>query len=75
MVAIYEPVIGVKYLFFKWLGIEGDVGFRFMAINNPAIKQNFNSPTYSFGGVVYVGEFYRSVIKPRLKTKSANNSG
>ena len=59
LIAIYEPVIGVKYLLLTWLGAEVDIGYRFMAINNPAIKQNFNSPTYSVGGVFYIGEFYR----------------
>ncbi|MSP69302.1 MAG: hypothetical protein EXR20_03445, partial [Bacteroidetes bacterium] len=47
LVVIYEPGISVSYKFFPWLGVGGDVGYRFMLRNNYAIPENFNSPIFS----------------------------
>lgn len=65
-VVIYEPGISVSYKIFKWLGVGGDIGFRFMLRNNPNIPENFNSPIYSFYAIVYWGELYKSVF-PKTK--------
>jgi hypothetical protein len=49
MCFLYEPEIDVKFRILRWLGAEGDVGYRFMLKNNRFIKNTFNSPTLSVG--------------------------
>ncbi|MCX6310366.1 MAG: hypothetical protein NT084_01875 [Bacteroidetes bacterium] len=61
-VVIYEPGISVSYKFFKWLGVGGDIGYRFMLRNNPNISENFNSPIYSFYVSIYWGELYKNIF-------------
>ncbi len=56
---LYEPGISVSYKIFKWLGAGADIGYRFMLRRNPAIPENFNSPTYSFYASIYWGELYK----------------
>lgn len=56
---LYEPGISVSYKIFKWLGAGADIGFRFMLRGNPAIPENFNSPTYSFYTIIYWGELFK----------------
>jgi hypothetical protein len=62
LVVIYEPGISVSYKFFPWLGVGGDVGYRFMLRNNYAIPEKFNSPIFSFYGIIFWGELYKMVI-------------
>jgi hypothetical protein len=62
----YEPSIELDYNFFKWLGLYTQVGYRLMIINNPAIEQNFNSPTYSYGVLISPFELYAAIF-PRTK--------
>ena len=61
-VVIYEPGISVSYKIFKWLGAGADIGYRMMLRNNPAIPEKFNSPIYSFYGIIYWGELYKSIF-------------
>ncbi|MEO5644171.1 MAG: hypothetical protein ABIQ40_04410 [Bacteroidia bacterium] len=56
---LYEPGISVSYKIFKWLGAGADIGYRFMLRGNPAIPENFNSPTYSFYTIIYWGELFK----------------
>jgi hypothetical protein len=65
-VIIYEPGISVSYKIFQWLGAGGDIGYRFMLRNNPAIPENFNSPVYSFYSIIYWGELYKKIL-PKTK--------
>jgi hypothetical protein len=58
-VVLYEPGISVSYKIFQWFGVGGDIGYRFMLRGNPAIPENFNSPTYSFYVIIYWGELYK----------------
>jgi hypothetical protein len=56
---LYEPGISISYKIFKWLGVGADIGYRFMLRRNPAIPENFNSPTYSFYASIYWGELFK----------------
>lgn len=62
----YEPQVELDYNFNKWLGLYTQVGYRLMLINNPAINENFNSPTYSYGVLFSPFEFYAALF-PRTK--------
>ncbi|MDQ3109688.1 MAG: hypothetical protein M3R17_07310 [Bacteroidota bacterium] len=58
-IVLYEPGISISYKVFKWLGAGADIGYRFMLRGNPAIPENFNSPTYSFYAIIYWGELFK----------------
>lgn len=58
-VVLYEPGISVSYKIVRWLGVGGDIGYRVMLRDNPAIPENFNSPIYSFYGIIYWGELFK----------------
>jgi hypothetical protein len=58
-VVLYEPGISVSYKIFQWLGVGADIGYRFMLRDNPAIPENFNSPTYAFNVQIYWGELFK----------------
>ncbi len=62
----YEPQVEIDYNFKKWLGLYTQVGYRLMIINNPAIVQNFNSPTYSYGVLLSPFELFAAIF-PRTK--------
>lgn len=62
LVVIYEPGISVSYKFFPWIGVGGDVGYRFMLRNNYAIPENFNSPIFSIYGIIFWGELYKKIV-------------
>jgi hypothetical protein len=46
---LYAPEVNVKFTILKWLGAEGDVGYRFLFQDNHFIKNTFNSPLFSVG--------------------------
>jgi len=46
---LYEPEIDVKFKIFRWLGAEGDIGYRLLFKDNHFIKNTFNSPLFSLG--------------------------
>jgi hypothetical protein len=46
---LYEPEVDVKFKLLRWLGVEGDVGYRFVFRQNKFIKNTFNSPLISMG--------------------------
>ncbi len=67
---IYEPAVSTEYRFFKWIGVGGDVGFRFMLTNDKALNQKFNSPTYAFKLLIYYNELFKLTFpKSKLATK------
>ena len=46
---LYEPEVNVKFTILRWLGVEGDVGYRIMLQENHLIKNTFNSPLLALG--------------------------
>ena len=46
---LYEPEVNVKFTILRWLGVEGDVGYRLLFHDSHFIKNTFNSPLFSFG--------------------------
>jgi hypothetical protein len=53
---LYEPEVDVKFKILRWLGVEGDVGYRFVFRQNNFIKNTFNSPLISMGVFLDWGE-------------------
>lgn len=53
---LYEPEIDVKFKLLRWLGVEGDLGYRFLFKDNKFIKNTFNSPLISLGVFIDWGE-------------------
>ena len=46
---LYEPEVNVKFTILKWLGVEGDIGYRFLLHKNHFVKDTFNSPLLAVG--------------------------
>jgi len=65
-----EPQVEVDYDFFRnhfgnyCFGLYVQAGYRYMLINNYSINENFNSPTYSYGILIFPFEIY-SALFPR----------
>jgi hypothetical protein len=55
---LYEPEVNVKFKIFRWLGVEGDVGYRLLFKNNRFIKNTFNSPLLSVGAFIVWNEVF-----------------
>lgn len=58
LVVLYEPSMKATYRFLRYLNVSAGVGFRIMLIGNKDINENFNSPTYTIGVGMFVGEVY-----------------
>jgi hypothetical protein len=44
---LLEPFLSCEYNINSWFGISSEFGLRLMLLNNPAVKQNLSSPTFS----------------------------
>ncbi|MDD5774240.1 MAG: hypothetical protein PHX78_12335 [bacterium] len=63
----YEASISGQYKILKWFGIGAGLGYQLMLKDNPAIKENFNTPIYSLKLKIFLGDIYRSVFPKRKK--------
>lgn len=63
----YEASISGQYKIIKWVGIGAGLGYQLMLKDNPAIKENFNTPIYSLKIKIFLGDIYRSVFPKRKK--------
>lgn len=43
---IYEPTVSVQFKLLKWLGIAGNIGYRFVWHKDEKILSNLNGPIY-----------------------------
>jgi len=59
---LYEPEVDVKFKVFRWFGVEGDVGYRFLFKDNKFIKNTFNSPLVSVGVFIVWDELARMAM-------------
>jgi hypothetical protein len=66
MVIVWEPGAELDYNFNKFFGLYTQVGYRLMLVNNPGIGETFNSPTYSYGILIYPLEIFAGIF-PRTK--------
>ena len=60
-IVVYETGFNISFKIFKWLGVGGDIGVRWMVKDNPAIPEKFNSPQYSFYTIIYWTEIIRAI--------------
>jgi hypothetical protein len=58
-VILYEPAMKVTYRFLRYISISAGVGFRVMLVGNRFINENFNSPTYTIGVGLFIGDIYK----------------
>ncbi|MEW6468126.1 MAG: hypothetical protein AB1458_04340 [Bacteroidota bacterium] len=61
-VFLYEPSVCLEYKLFRFFGLGAEVGYRFMLINNNAIREKFNYPVYNFSFLVYYSEVFKAVF-------------
>jgi hypothetical protein len=59
---IYEPTISVNYKIIKWIGIEADLGYRFIVTQNKRLNQQLNAPIFALGISIYYSEIFKSVF-------------
>jgi hypothetical protein len=52
-----------SYKVFPWIGLGGGVGYRQILSGGKLIRENFNSPTYSFGLKFWFGYLYQKYFK------------
>ena len=62
----YEANVSGHYKITSWVGIGAGLGYQLMLKDNPAIKENFNTPVYSVKIKIFLGDIYKSVF-PRKK--------
>lgn len=62
LIVNYETNITGHYKIFSWFGVGAGLGYQLMLKDNPAIKENFNTPVYVFKLKIFLGEIYRSVF-------------
>lgn len=58
-VVLYEPGMIAEYLFLKYFGIGGGVGFRLMLKRNKLIDQQFTAPIWELRFRVRFGELWK----------------
>jgi hypothetical protein len=62
-VLLTEATVLASYKIFPFFGLGGGVGFRQILAGGNPIRENFNSPTYSFGLKFWFGYLYERYIK------------
>jgi hypothetical protein len=65
-ILLWEPGVELDYNFNRFWGLYTQVNYRYMLINNPTIDKSFNSPTYSYGILIYPLEIFAGIF-PRTK--------
>lgn len=56
---LYEPSMKVTYRFLQYISISAGVGFRVVLVGNSSLIENFNSPTYTMGVGLFIGDIYK----------------
>jgi len=59
----------VKFFIWPWLAPRVGIGYRFMFNTEKSIRQAFNTPYFSFGVAIVLGELYK-VVRKKEKEKS-----
>lgn len=54
-----ESGVEVSYRFVRWAGLGVGLGYRLMLLNNPLVKENFNSPYYQVRVQLAFNELFR----------------
>ena len=66
--AVLLTEVGVmgSYKIFPFFGLGGGIGYRQILVGGNLLRDNFNSPTYSFGLRFWVGYLYKKYIQKSL---------
>ena len=71
----YEPSMKATYRIFNYFGISAGIGYRVLLIGNRYIEENFNSPTYTVGIKLFMGDIFmesKSFFQKKNKLKTVN---
>lgn len=60
-VPVWEPTMTMEYIFMKYFGIGGGLGYRLVLKSNDPIKEKFTSPIYIFKFRINFGDIYKDV--------------
>ncbi len=64
-VLLTEATLLASYKILPFIGLGGGVGYRQILAGGNLIRENFNSPTYSFGLKFWFGYLYEKLIKKK----------
>lgn len=62
-VLLSETTLLASYKIFPFIGLGGGIGYRQILAGGELLRENFNSPTYSFGLKFWLGYLYDKLIK------------
>lgn len=62
-VMLYEPGMKVTYRFLRYFGVSAGIGARMILAGNHQLNQPFLTPTYTFGGKLFLADIYKDVKK------------
>ena len=60
-VLVFQPGVNAQYKLLKWVGVGAGLGYRFLLVNNPEIETKMNSPIFSIGLKIFIGEIVKSI--------------
>lgn len=55
---LYEPGITLQFKVTRWIGVGGDIAYRFTVKNNKKISEQLSSPTYSLKFLIWADQLY-----------------
>lgn len=68
-ICLYNPAVNIKFKIYKWLGVAGTIGYRFMLVNDVTMIKQLNSPLYSAGAFICWDELALILFPKSSKVK------
>lgn len=72
-VLLTELSVMGSYKIFPFFGLGGGIGYRQILAGGQVVRENFNSPIYSFGLRFWIGYLYQKYIKKSISTIPYNS--
>lgn len=66
---IYEPTVSVQFKILKWLGIAGNIGYRFVWHKEEKILSNLNGPIYVLNVNLMLNQLFFEIFPDSEITK------
>lgn len=60
-VLVFQPGVHAQYKVLKWFGLSAGLGYRLVPVNNPEIDAKMNSPVFTLGLKLFLGEIVKTI--------------
>jgi len=70
-VGIFQPEISAQFSIFKWVGLGSTIGYRQSLYSSKRIRQDFNSPVFSFGVRLFLDEIWLALFPKKTAEGTA----